>query len=344
MKPCLQQLSCRTVKAGGCDSSSVGLALLVKEMTLKSTIVHKYQPDKKYPKMNRSHRFPTVDAAGCADRKLLGTAGTYFLTAYSHCNCGRKEFLLPCGWLGSTLSIGPVQIRRGSYLLARKSRSPRCILWMMSRQSLNTLRMFSVSTAQVGGPGKSNAADPRAINPTLGPLSREAGIAGHPAGPTSVGTRAIPLVTSAWQEDSVTYIQADDTTLPQALQLSGSSAHTVFRLSFSAAHQMDPGLYLPPSCSVLSFLGAVSPCGRLLAMYSLKVHFVHLESCLKDSRSQHSASEEVLGQEERRKSSKVRNGCFVTGMGDEAPSLAKLVGKGTAMLIQNQKATTFPRP
>lgn len=25
----------------------------------------------------------------------------------------------------------------------------RCILWMMSRQSLNTLRMFSVSTAQV---------------------------------------------------------------------------------------------------------------------------------------------------------------------------------------------------
>lgn len=76
----MQQLSCRTVKAGGCDSSSVGLALLVKEMTLKSMIVHKYQPDKKYPKMNRSHRFPTVDAAGCADRKLLGTAGTYFLT------------------------------------------------------------------------------------------------------------------------------------------------------------------------------------------------------------------------------------------------------------------------
>lgn len=44
------------------------------------TIVHEYQPDKKYPKMNRSHRFPTVSAAGCADRKLLGTAGTHFLT------------------------------------------------------------------------------------------------------------------------------------------------------------------------------------------------------------------------------------------------------------------------
>lgn len=27
--------------------------------------------------------------------------------AYSHCN--RKEFLLLCGWLGSTLSIGLVQ-------------------------------------------------------------------------------------------------------------------------------------------------------------------------------------------------------------------------------------------
>lgn len=77
----MQQLRFRAVKAGGCDSSSVGMALLVKEMTLKSTIVHKYQPDKKYPKMNRSHRFPTVEyAAGCADRKLLGTAGTYFLT------------------------------------------------------------------------------------------------------------------------------------------------------------------------------------------------------------------------------------------------------------------------
>lgn len=37
---------------------------------------------------------------------------------------------------------GPGPPHKSSYCL-------RCILWMMSRQSLNTRRMFSVSTAQV---------------------------------------------------------------------------------------------------------------------------------------------------------------------------------------------------